>query len=115
MTDENSSRSTIDNAAAKGQFSVTVASLNTSVPRTNTRPPPIRRGVTKEEIGELITHLAFYAGWPAAMTAALVAKDVFEKTDERRIAGPQIAARVLSSNNYPRIKPSISSAAQAIA
>ena len=35
-------------------------------------------GVTKEEIGELITHLAFYAGWPAAMTAALVAKEVFE-------------------------------------
>ena len=36
-------------------------------------------GVTKEEIIEVITHLAFYAGWPAAMTAALVAKDVFEK------------------------------------
>ena len=36
-------------------------------------------GVTKEEIGEIITHLAFYAGWPAAMTAALVAKDVFDK------------------------------------
>ena len=36
-------------------------------------------GVTKDEIGEIITHLAFYAGWPAAMTAALVAKDVFEK------------------------------------
>src|ERR1700752_3370038 len=33
-------------------------------------------GITKEEIGEIITHLAFYAGWPAAMTAALVAKDV---------------------------------------
>jgi 4-carboxymuconolactone decarboxylase len=33
-------------------------------------------GVTKSEIGEIITHLAFYAGWPAAMTAALVAKDV---------------------------------------
>jgi 4-carboxymuconolactone decarboxylase len=39
----------------------------------------LANGVTKEEIGELITHLAFYAGWPAAMTAALVAKDVFEK------------------------------------
>ena len=39
----------------------------------------LQNGVTKEEIGELITHLAFYAGWPAAMTAALVAKDVFEK------------------------------------
>jgi 4-carboxymuconolactone decarboxylase len=35
-------------------------------------------GVGKDEIGELITHLAFYAGWPAAMTAALVAKEVFE-------------------------------------
>jgi 4-carboxymuconolactone decarboxylase len=35
-------------------------------------------GVSKDEIGELITHLAFYAGWPAAMTAALVAKGVFE-------------------------------------
>jgi 4-carboxymuconolactone decarboxylase len=27
-------------------------------------------GVTSEEIREVITHLAFYAGWPAAMTAA---------------------------------------------
>ena len=39
----------------------------------------LQNGVTKDEIGELITHLAFYAGWPAAMTAALVAKEVFEK------------------------------------
>ena len=38
----------------------------------------LRNGVTKDEVGELITHLAFYAGWPAAMTAALVAKEVFE-------------------------------------
>jgi 4-carboxymuconolactone decarboxylase len=34
-------------------------------------------GLSKEELSEVITHLAFYAGWPAAMTAALVAKDVF--------------------------------------
>ena len=34
-------------------------------------------GVTKNEISEIITHLAFYAGWPAAMTAAQIAKDVF--------------------------------------
>ena len=39
----------------------------------------INNGVSKSEISEIITHLAFYAGWPAAMTAALVAKDVFEK------------------------------------
>ena len=35
-------------------------------------------GVTKDEISELITHLAFYSGWPTAMTAALIAKDVFD-------------------------------------
>ena len=40
----------------------------------------LANGVTKDEISELITHLAFYAGWPAAMTAALIAKEAFEKT-----------------------------------
>lgn len=30
-------------------------------------------GVTYAEISELITHVAFYAGWPASMTAARVA------------------------------------------
>jgi 4-carboxymuconolactone decarboxylase len=37
----------------------------------------LANGVTKEEISELITHLAFYAGWPSAMTAATLAKEVF--------------------------------------
>lgn len=36
-------------------------------------------GVTQEEIVESITHLAFYAGWPSAITAVTVAKEVFEK------------------------------------
>ena len=36
-------------------------------------------GLSQNELSEVITHLAFYAGWPAAMTAAQVAKDVFEK------------------------------------
>lgn len=36
-------------------------------------------GVTKDEISELITHLAFYGGWPVAMSGSLVAKDIFEK------------------------------------
>ena len=39
----------------------------------------LQNGVTKEEIGELLTHLAFYVGWPAVMTGALIAKEVFEK------------------------------------
>jgi 4-carboxymuconolactone decarboxylase len=36
-------------------------------------------GVTKDEIVELITHLAFYSGWPTAMSAATLAKEVFEQ------------------------------------
>jgi 4-carboxymuconolactone decarboxylase len=36
-------------------------------------------GLSKNELSEVMTHLAFYAGWPAAMTAAQVAKDVFDK------------------------------------
>src|SRR5580700_687783 len=36
-------------------------------------------GVTKDEIAEVITHLAFYSGWPSAMTAARIAREVFEE------------------------------------
>jgi 4-carboxymuconolactone decarboxylase len=35
-------------------------------------------GVTEEELVEAITHLAFYSGWPKAMTAVNVAKQVFD-------------------------------------
>jgi len=38
-----------------------------------------QNGVTEEELIETITHLAFYAGWPNAVTAIGVAKEVFEK------------------------------------
>jgi 4-carboxymuconolactone decarboxylase len=34
-------------------------------------------GVTEAELIEAITHLAFYAGWPRAMSAMAVAKEVF--------------------------------------
>ena len=36
-------------------------------------------GLTKEQAGEVVTHLAFYAGWPKAFSALPVVKDVFEK------------------------------------
>lgn len=35
-------------------------------------------GVSKDELSELITHLAFYSGWPTAVTAASVAKGIFD-------------------------------------
>jgi alkylhydroperoxidase/carboxymuconolactone decarboxylase family protein YurZ len=36
-------------------------------------------GVTEGELIETITHLAFYAGWPNAVTAIGVARDVFKR------------------------------------
>ena len=38
-----------------------------------------QNGVTETELVETITHLAFYAGWPNAITAITVAKEVFEQ------------------------------------
>lgn len=36
-------------------------------------------GVTEQELIEAITQLAFYAGWPRAVTAIGVAREVFQK------------------------------------
>src|SRR5215210_1437455 len=61
---------------------ITVAALITL-----SRPEQLRghlwraldNGVTRQEIIEVITHLAFYAGWASAGTAAEVAKQVFQE------------------------------------
>ncbi|MBI2555620.1 MAG: carboxymuconolactone decarboxylase family protein [Candidatus Rokubacteria bacterium] len=62
---------------------ITVAAL-TAMGRSDQLPGHIERalanGATRGEIGELITHMAFYAGWPAAMTAGRIAKRVFDET-----------------------------------
>lgn len=36
----------------------------------------IRNGVSEAELVELVTHLAFYAGWPSAMSAILLVKEL---------------------------------------
>ena len=36
-------------------------------------------GAKPREISEMITHLAFYSGWPTAVNAVTVAKEVFSK------------------------------------
>ena len=36
-------------------------------------------GLTQAQTAEVVTHLAFYAGWPNAFSALPVVKDVFEK------------------------------------
>jgi|APCry1669189241_1035207.scaffolds.fasta_scaffold39369_3 4-carboxymuconolactone decarboxylase len=40
-------------------------------------------GVTKEEIHEMVVHMAVYAGWPAAMTAAQTATDLYEEMEAK--------------------------------
>ncbi len=51
--------------------------------RTNEMPYHMKRalqnGVTKEELVEMITHIAFYAGWPVANTAIAAAQRVFDE------------------------------------
>ena len=60
---------------------VTVAAL-VALNRTEQLPGHLRRaidnGVTLDELIEEITHLAFYAGWPTAMSAITIAKKLFE-------------------------------------
>jgi 4-carboxymuconolactone decarboxylase len=36
-------------------------------------------GLTQSEASEVLHHIAFYAGWPCAMSALPVAKEMFEK------------------------------------
>ncbi|MGH8125822.1 MAG: (R)-mandelonitrile lyase [Rhodanobacteraceae bacterium] len=61
---------------------VTVACL-VALYRVNEMPFHFKRaldnGVTRAELIEAITHLAFYAGWPVANTALTIARRVFEE------------------------------------
>lgn len=38
-----------------------------------------KNGVTKEEMAEILTHAAFYAGWPKAWAALRMAKEVYNE------------------------------------
>lgn len=62
---------------------ITVASL-ISLYRVNELPFHLRRaldnGVTRQELAELVTHLAFYSGWPTASTAIGVLRQVLAET-----------------------------------
>jgi 4-carboxymuconolactone decarboxylase len=42
-------------------------------------PRAIENGVTRDELVELITHLAFYVGWPSAVSAIGRAKELLAK------------------------------------
>jgi 4-carboxymuconolactone decarboxylase len=62
---------------------ITVASL-IALYRSNELPfhlgKALENGVTRDEIIEMITHLAFYSGWPTASTAIGIARQVLPAT-----------------------------------
>ncbi|WP_243061774.1 carboxymuconolactone decarboxylase family protein [Humibacter sp. RRB41] len=41
----------------------------------------ITNGLTRDEIAEVLTHLAFYAGWPKSLSAVTVARSVLEREE----------------------------------
>jgi 4-carboxymuconolactone decarboxylase len=51
--------------------------------RTEQLPFHLRRaldnGLSRDELVELVTHLAFYSGWPNSMSAIRIAKEEFDK------------------------------------
>ncbi len=61
---------------------ITVATL-VALNRTEQLPGHLERalanGVTKDELVEAITHLAFYSGWPTAVSAVRIANEVFQR------------------------------------
>jgi hypothetical protein len=44
-------------------------------------PNALKNGMTRDEVIEVITHLAFYSGWPNAMSALQLAKELLTKED----------------------------------
>lgn len=65
--------------SARDRSLITVASLLTQVvPQLEAHLRITKEnGVTQAEIVELITHLAFYAGWPKAWSAFNLAKEIY--------------------------------------
>jgi 4-carboxymuconolactone decarboxylase len=70
------------NLSPRDRSLVTITSL-ISLYRVNEMPFHLKKalenGLTRDEIIGTITHLAFYAGWPPAMTALQIARKVFDE------------------------------------
>jgi 4-carboxymuconolactone decarboxylase len=48
----------------------------------------IANGVTKTELSEAITHLAFYGGYPASVSASAIAHETLGKLEDEHPGGP---------------------------
>ncbi|HZU65424.1 MAG TPA: carboxymuconolactone decarboxylase family protein [Novosphingobium sp.] len=69
--------------SARDRSLATVASL-IALYRQNELPfhmaKALENGVSRDELIGLVTHLAFYAGWPCASTALTIARRLFDET-----------------------------------
>lgn len=87
--------------APRDRSIVTVAAL---IARNQTIEMPyhfdlaLNNGVKPREMSEIITHLAFYAGWANAMSAVVVAKDVFAAHNIGPEQLPAVSAALLPIN-----------------
>ena len=54
-----------------------------------------KNGITKEEIAEVLTHAAFYAGWPKAWAAFRMAKEVWSEPTDTADAKAEHASSML--------------------
>ena len=58
--------------------------------------------MAREGVAETITHLAFYAGWPNAVTAIAVAREGFKETEGfYEYEASKIIQRALAARSYP--------------
>lgn len=78
--------------APRDRSIVTLAALiarNQTIDMPSCLSHALDNGVKPAEISEIITHLAFYSGWPNAMAAVAAAKDVFA---QRKIGAERLPA-----------------------
>src|SRR5436190_13658641 len=73
--------------SSRDRSMVTISAL-IALYRSNELPFHIKKalenGVTRDEIVEVITHLAFYSGWPTAGTAVGIARQVLDEAEQNQ-------------------------------
>lgn len=78
-----------------------IVTVTVLIARNQTRGLPhyvnlaLDNGVKPAEISEIITHLAFYCGWPNAMGAVSIVKDIFDKRGIRADQLPPASPKLL--------------------
>jgi 4-carboxymuconolactone decarboxylase len=85
--------------SARDRSIVTVAAL---ISRNQTVEMPfyfnlaLDNGIKPSELSEVIFHLAFYSGWPNAMAAVGIAKDIFAKRGIGTDRLPEVSPKLLA-------------------